>query len=555
MSAYIPARPSLMRLPDVRVFSSRTERGTTRLHHIAGALSGSVSSPLPRPVTAAAAGYLPDNFLWHFYDRMIAIPESLDLGSISSEQVVRVHLWNATFRTQTLRSVLVSGREGITLSGTGLPRAMNRLGMLTWTVTVAMEGPDAINTQLQWMLDGGWHALMKLTGRRSVPWLITPDWSEHVTETLSWKTDVLVSLTGAEQRIARRLSPRRTFEFKALASGNDARQLESSLFHYGSRVWSLPLFTDVSVLDVALPPGSLTLPVVTKGRDFAPGGQVMLASAQPGERNETAEIAEVGESSLTFRRPLRLFWPAGTHLFPVRSAMLTDPATITRKSDNTIAVRVRFRLTGHNAFNIAASLPVYRGFYVIEPGSDWSDDLSMEYQRNVMTFDNDTGVIRVHDFAHRPFGVQRYRSVMRGRDEQAAFRAMLYALRGRQKPVWVGSQSSDFDVIRISGNHITVSATGVSLNGPQPGRRDLRIETGSGTYYVRLTSVIRPDNATEIMVFDGPPLQFTGPEVLKLSWLTLCRLDGDDVAWEHITDADGVAVVDVNFRGVRDELE
>lgn len=555
MSAYIPARPSLMRLPDIRIFSSRTERGTTRLYHITGVFSGSVSSPLPRPVTAAAAGYLPDNFLWHFYDRMIAIPESLDLGSISSEQVVRVHLWNATFRSQTLRSVLVSGREGITLSGTVLPRAMNRLGMLTWTFTVAMEGPDAINTQLQWMLDGGRHALMKLTGRRSVPWLIAPDWSEHVTETLSWKTDVLVSLTGAEQRIARRLSPRRTFEFKALATGNDARQLESSLFHYGSRVWSLPLFTDVSVLDVALPPGSLTLPVVTKGRDFAPGGQVMLASAQPGERNETAEIAEVGERSLTFRRPLRLFWPAGTQLFPLRSAMLTDPATITRKSDNTIAVRVRFRLAGHNAFNIAASLPVYRGFYVMEPGSDWSDDLSAEYQRNVMTFDNDTGVIRVHDFARRPFGVQRYRSVMRGRDEQAAFRATLYTLRGRQKPVWVGSQSSDFDVIRISGNHITVSATGVSLSGPQPGRRDLRIETSGGTYYVRLTSVIRPDSATEIMVFDGPSLHFTGPEVLKLSWLTLCRLDSDDVAWEHVTDADGVAVVDVNFRGVRDELE
>lgn len=555
MNASILLRPGTTRMPDIRVFSSRAERGTTRLYRRPGVLSGSVSSLPAHPVTETASGYLPDNFLWHFYDRMIAIPESLDLGSISSEQAVRVHLWNATFRTQTLRSVLVSGREGMDLAGTGLPRDMNRLGMLTWTLTVAMEGPDAINTQLQWLLDGGRHAIMKLSGRRSVPWLISPDWSERVTETLSWKTDVLVSLTGAEQRIARRLSPRRTFEFKALASGNDARRLESSLFHYGSRVWSLPLFTDVSVLDVALPPGSLTLPVVTKGRDFAPGGQVMLAAAQPGERNETAEITEVGENSLTLRRPLRLFWPAGTHLFPVRSAVLTDPAVITRKSDDTLAVRVRFRLTGRNPFSVAPSLPVYRGFYVIEPGSDWSDDLGVEYQRNVMVFDNETGVISLRDFAHRPFGVQRYRRLMQGRDEQAAFRAALYALRGRQRPVWLGSQSGDFQVIRISGNHITVSATGISLSGPQPGRRDLRIETCRGSHYVRLTSVIQPDSATEIMVFEGAPLQFTGSEVLKLSWLTLCRLDSDDVSWEHITDADGVAVVDMSFREVRDELE
>lgn len=146
MNAYLPLHPAVMRIPDIRVFSSQAERGTTRLHHQPPALSGSVSSPFAPLLTVAVSGYLPDNFLWHFYDRMIAIPESLDLGSISSEQAVCVHLWNATFRPQTLRSVLLSGREGMTLSATDLPRIMNRLGMLTWTLTVAMEGPDAINT-------------------------------------------------------------------------------------------------------------------------------------------------------------------------------------------------------------------------------------------------------------------------------------------------------------------------------------------------------------------------------------------------------------------------
>ena len=56
-------------------------------------------------------------------------------------------------------------------------------------------------------------------------WQVEPDWTNGITETLEWKTDILQSYSGAEQRIARRLSPRRTFEFTILINGNERARL------------------------------------------------------------------------------------------------------------------------------------------------------------------------------------------------------------------------------------------------------------------------------------------------------------------------------------------
>ena len=48
---------------------------------------------------------------------------------------------------------------------------------------------------------------------------------------------------------------------------------------------------------------------------------------------------------------------------------------------------------------------------------------------------------------------------------------------------------------------------------------------------------------------------FMCQEVIKISIMRLCRLNDDKVVWEHLTDADGTARVNVTFREVRYELE
>ena len=47
-------------------------------------------------------------------------------------------------------------------------------------------------------------------------WTFPPNWNSPIKETLEWLTDVLQSPSGAEQRRALRLAPRRSFTFEVL---------------------------------------------------------------------------------------------------------------------------------------------------------------------------------------------------------------------------------------------------------------------------------------------------------------------------------------------------
>ncbi|ECE2928234.1 phage tail protein [Salmonella enterica] len=555
------------RIPPGRAFSGRLPG----MPHPASLVTGQrppslVISPAVRSGKVTLVGYTPSvlpaagspvpAFIWQFYNRVIVIPEVLALGSISTTQVLQISVWNATLAPVRLLSQVITGDEGMTLNGPAVPLPMNRLGLQHWTLTVTMDGPDGINSQITWVTDTNRQVIFILTGRRSVPWLLLPE--QDVTETLSWKTDILASQNGAEQRIARRLSPRRTLAFQVVAAGNDRQRLEADLFHFGSRVWSVPVFMDVATLTQPVSPGSLTLPVSPRWRDIQPGGNLLLRTGSGmTDDNETVEVSALDDKTITLKRPVTRYWPTGTRLYPLRSAHLTDMPVLTRKSDGVATAQVRFRFNGHQAFDGTQTAPPvrHRGFPVLEPGSDWSEDLTGQYTRLLAEFDSDTGVMTQMDLAGRAFTLQRHHWLAAGRETQATLRALFYSLYGRQRPVWVSSQCSDFTPLSMTGNVMLIEACGISRFGPQPGRQDVRIETSKNVYYRRVVSAAAVNSATEHLTLDGDGLTLKQHDFLKVSWLTLCRADSDDIAWKHKTDADGCADITVNFRGVRDELE
>ncbi|HDR1157512.1 TPA: phage tail protein, partial [Pasteurella multocida] len=73
-------------------------------------------------------------------------------------------------------------------------------------------------------------------------------------------------------------------------------------------------------------------------------------------------------------------------------------------------------------------------------------------------------------------------------------------------------------------------------------------------YYSRIVTSSVVDETTERLSLDGEELKIKREDIAKISFLTLSRLESDQVTWTHHTDADGVATVTVSFRGLRDEL-
>ncbi|MCZ3467569.1 hypothetical protein LRS20_01445 [Klebsiella pneumoniae] len=389
------------------------------------------------------------------------------------------------------------------------------------------------------------------------PWLADPDWSRGVTEMLEWKTDVLQSPTGAEQRISRRLSPRRTFEFTALVHDTGRQRFENMLWQGCAGTWAMPVYPDVFALPAALSSGAEVITIPTAGRDFSVGGTVLLKTDEsPDATSRMATIAGITGDTLQLGSPLTDSWPAGSLVYPVRPAVLTEPPSLSHLTDIVTTAQVRFRIAEHNAFSDAPMLTQYRGHPVLESETDWGESVSSSYQPLIRELDNGSSVPFRIDTAGRPFWRQTHSWFTANRTAQTSLRQLLWYLRGRQRPIWVPGQTLDFSpTSAISGNAVDVVEAGFTELGIHPGRRDICILLTDGTRHYRRITAVSLVSGAERLVLDGDAISAAQHQIVSLSLITLARQDADSVSWEHVTDADGVARVATTFTGVRDELE
>ncbi len=537
----------LDRLP---IYKGRARIAPHLLPVAAGTLAQGKLLDLAQPAQA----YIVPNYYNDLYSRVLVIPYTVNLGSISTEQVLDIHVWNANRHSVNLTKVDIQDGEGITLTGSQMPLTLRALALKKWTVKVSMNGPAEIDCTVTFTIAGKNPVTLRITGSRSTDWEFFPDWSEDVTEKLEFLTTVHQSITGAEQRIAKRLSPRRTFEFKVSTTGTERQRLENMLYAYGARVWAMPIFTHQVYLDKPTQQGDKTLWLATTGFDFYIGGRAVLMN---GHKREMVDITGIEPDKLEIKRLLLNRFDTNTQVYPLRSAVLTDMPQLTRLSDGVATAQIRLQIHEHNGYASDIShLPTYRQHPVLEPTSEWSEDISAQYLRLIKQLDNGTALPYYLDTAKNAFQLTNHRFLLDSIEAQHKLRQLFYHLRGRQKAIWVASSTNDLtlasDIVGKNINIELVYYTTCLLK--QAGRQDIRIECTDGTvHYRRILEASISDNQTERLALDGEALNLKLEQVAKISFLTLSRLESDTINWVHHTDS--VASVMVSFRGLRDELE
>ena len=244
-------------------------------------------------------------------------------------------------------------------------------------------------------------------------------------------------------------------------------------------------------------------------------------------------------------------------MYPVRPAVLVEQPELTRHTSRLSGGSVRFRVAAHNARNAVSPTQVYQGYPVLDIDPDWSEDVTGQYTRLLLELDNDVGIPDITDTALRPFCVQTMSWTALGRERQAAMRSLLYYMRGRQRPLWVVSPTDDLTpVTGVNGHTLDVMPTQFSDYGVASGRRDLCILLTNGTRLYRRIVAMAAYDGYERLVLAGDAVTVSLTDILALSFMTLSRLNEDELTWKHTTDADGVASLSLTFIGVRDdELE
>lgn len=502
----------------------------------------------------AIGGTVALSYVDDFYDRIHIVPPSIDLGNLVSSQTRNISVWNA-WRSQSvaLQALTEDNADGITLTGAEPPQTFTPLQQRDWTVSIEQSGPSIVDATLSWVFDTGEVVRVVITGRRIVAWILPPDWSDGVTETLAWLTDVQQSDDGSQLREVLREAPRREWRFDVLAKGQPRRILESAIYDWGARTWALPVWPDVTWLAAPVAAGIATLAVDTRHLDYVVGGLALLY--HDARVWEVVEIAAVADAALTFARATTGSYVAGDRIYPCRMARLVETTSVVRKSDDVMGAKVHMQSMEPCDWPAVAPAATYLGIPVLEDRADWGSDRAAGYARQTVVTDNDIGIPDVLDPSGKPWLTLPHSWVLHGREKRAAHRSLLYWLQGRAAAVWVHSGAADLvlaSALAGSSSTMTVEWAGVTrYQRQQPGRRHLRIELMDGRVFYRRVTACTDAGDTEQLALDAAlGAEVAAADVWRISWMMLATQGSDSVQITHDTDSLGVAHCTSGFAAV-----
>lgn len=522
---------------------------------IGGAPGGVVVSALPvaanpRSITGALSG----SYLRDFYYRVQINPIDIALGNLVSEQQRPVRVWNAWLsRTVAVSDIVVAGDSAITLSGQGDPPVdLAPLQERTWQLTIGANGAASVDTTVQWQFDADPTLTVHITGQRVTAWTFAPNWDHGITERLEWLTLLERGTNGDETSTPLRETPRRSWEFMPLVFGAERQRMEAMLYDASARSWAVPVWPDIAPLVADLAAGATSIPVVTAGTDYHAGGLAIIRA--DAATFETVEIDSISDSAITLVRGTLGEWPAGTAIYPARTARLEDYPTLNRYTTRLVDATVRF--IGEGASDHAAQAPAatYRGMPVLEDRPEWSENPTTQYNRDVELIDSDTGVVLIDDISGLPWPIQSHRWQVYGSAARDALRGLLYYFAGQVNRVWLPTWQDDLTPVADAATTvIDVAHCGYTayLHG-QAGRRDIRMQLVDGTVlYRRITASTELSNAVERLQVDSAwPATIAQADIQSISYMGLCRLDTDAVEIVHRNANAGVAECAVTFAQV-----
>lgn len=502
----------------------------------AGPGPGLPQSPGVTPQPAAAGQFGP-MFDLDFYNRLHLSISVLALGNVVGQQQRIVSVWNAYSYGVTLESVVLANGEGIEVAGQGLPpTAFVPLQERSWVIRVSPEGPPTIDATVTWSFDTGTSLQLSITGNRVSPWTWRPDWGRGIGEALEWATDVLEAEEGDEQRIGRRLTPRQTWTFTATAEGVARQAMEAAIAGWGGRVWALPLWPHASQIKSIALAGATVLQAAGFDREFMAGG-LALIMGEDAMVSEVVEIEEVQADQLLLRRGLNRQWPAGSTVYPAKSARMID-SVATRFTGTVADAAVTFTVASANphASIDPATLPQHRGFGVLEERPDWTGAPQLTSLRRLAISDNSAGVPSWVDRAGYPTLRQVIRYAPLGRAQVERMRQVQYYLAGQLRALWIPSYASDFQLKTLAAegaSNIDVAYVGYTAYlRNQVGRTDIRIQTRQGIQYRQITGSTDLGNGMERLGLGAPlAMQLDPSEGVEISFLSLMRGNSDRVEW------------------------
>lgn len=512
------------------------------------------TQPVDEPGIANDGASAP-NFGADWYDRIHIIPGTISLGNVISNITRQVEVWNAWSSAKTLAAIHASGTTGgMTLGGQSAPPlTFGPLQSRLYTLTVSTSGDPVIDAAYEFDF-GVEKPTLRVTGRRIVVWGFNPDWSNGVTERLTWATDVLANYDGSEQRIRLRDNARRGIEYGFLAEGHDARLLEALTFGWGARLYCLPVWWEADTLASGISAGATSVTVTDAAlKDYRAGGLVVFWSSAG--KSEAVEILSISGNTLTLKLPLSQSFPAGSRVLPAVLARLDGETPLNHVTDRIVQGRARFEVDGNTDRTPTEIGVAWNGYAVLDERPDRAVDVAESWARTLAVLDALTGIVTVDDTTGSPIIRRTYAWLLDGRVAIDRWKKWAAARAGRMNALWLPTFADDLELVQqvvFNETQLRVKNTfSARYVGAHPLRAAVRIELVNGqVFHRRVTGITELDADTEAIAIESALGVTVQPsDVRRFMWMGLARLEADALEIHYETDS--IARIQATFRVVQ----
>jgi hypothetical protein len=369
-------------------------------------------------------------------------------------------------------------------------------------------------------------------------WPAVPNWRESVDEQHEWRTEIMTSRSGREQRRALRQTPRITFDYTALLAG-DRYQGWSRALSYRQDNYFLAGHPAESVMLVT----PLSSPATTFYVDSAPPWLVAgaLCVLALGQSIELVEIDTIASLLVTLADSATASFRAGSRLSPAITCRTADVIS-TRQQTNTVAeVSVRLEaLPGLNVTMDPGSVgTTLNGREVLLKKPNWADQPQIDYEAFVERIDFGYG--RTAYLSPRDFRTRATRATFVGRTmaEARAVIQFVNRMRGQQGEFYMPSGTADLPIVGLTGGASIMTFPGANWHLMHTGdtvRRAVAVTLADGTVLLnRIASWANVSGNSRATMTSAWSATVAPSAIQSISWCPVCRLASDSITIEWLT--------------------
>lgn len=477
------------------------------------------------------------SFVDDFYNRIIIEPGNIDVGNLVSEQYYEINVFNGYFEEKELQNLSTQDADGLLITGPTPPQIWGLLETKAYQLTISTDGPPSINAKILFDFVGvsdditvsvGGSRIVMIPFQAELPW----------SESLEWKTNVLTTNDGSEQRIRLRKKARQSVTANYPIPAEYTAKSFNMLYGWAQRTWAVALWSETQYIGT-VNPGVTAIYCDTANYDFRPNSLVCLW--QSNEMNEVIEVEEVFADNISLKRVLTGNYDNAI-LMPVRIGVAST--SISRKTNGyTSNAHIEYDFKDNIDLNPSAPIQ-YLGYDIyfdrsLMPG----DSLEDKFISRIDVVDYETGIVDHFPSWKYNKRARNVQFINEDPQETWVFRKWLHRRAGRLRPYWLPTFEENFRIAMQGNVGSTIKCQPDDYRNLGDDHNHIAIQYEDGSWVARTITGHSVETGGLINIAIDTALNVDAKFIRLISFLTLHRLDTDKVDIEFVGNGVNVSTI------------